>query len=144
MADISSRRRNVLVANYDPGVRAIVTLTLSQRGFAVTTARSLQEAISSFQTLPADMVMLDMLLPISTADAPPADDDVQAAREFVEFLRDVSRRDGRQVTLIGVTALGLVKGDSLGIQQDDATITYRQLNAPFGLNDLLGTIERAS
>jgi DNA-binding response OmpR family regulator len=53
----------VLIVEDDPGIRAVTCLALEEEGYDVTEAESTEEALESFGSRPADLVLVDLMLP---------------------------------------------------------------------------------
>ena len=57
------KRPLVLVVDDEPGIRSLISDTLSQAGFEVDAVSSGQEAVSRFPSLKPDLVLLDVIMP---------------------------------------------------------------------------------
>ena len=54
---------NILIVEDDPSIRKLVRVNLAKRGYTVSEAEDSHQAIDLFQTVPVDLVVLDLLLP---------------------------------------------------------------------------------
>jgi two-component system, OmpR family, KDP operon response regulator KdpE len=54
---------NILIVEDDPNIRKLVRVNLVKRGYTVSEAEDSHQAIGLFQTVPVDLVLLDLLLP---------------------------------------------------------------------------------
>jgi two-component system KDP operon response regulator KdpE len=54
---------NILIVEDDPSVRKLVRVNLIKRGYTVSEAEDSHQAISLFQSVPVDLVLLDLVLP---------------------------------------------------------------------------------
>ncbi|MCJ7696220.1 MAG: response regulator transcription factor [Anaerolineaceae bacterium] len=54
---------NILIVEDDPNIRKLVRVNLLKRGYTVCEAEDSHQAINIFQTVPVDLVVLDMMLP---------------------------------------------------------------------------------
>ncbi len=54
---------NILIVEDDPNVRKLVRVNLAKRGYSVSEAENSQQAIDLFQSVPVDLVLLDLVLP---------------------------------------------------------------------------------
>src|SRR4030042_6140931 len=54
---------NILIVEDDPSIRKLVRVNLVKRGYSVSEAEDSHQAISLFQEVPVDLVLLDLLLP---------------------------------------------------------------------------------
>lgn len=54
---------NILIVEDDPSIRKLVRVNLAKRGYTVSEAGDSHEAITLFQEVPVDLVLLDLLLP---------------------------------------------------------------------------------
>jgi len=54
---------NILIVEDDPNIRKLVRVNLVKRGYTVSEAEDSHQAIELFQSLPVDLVLLDLLLP---------------------------------------------------------------------------------
>jgi two-component system, OmpR family, KDP operon response regulator KdpE len=54
---------NILIVEDDPNVRKLVRVNLTKRGYTVNEAEDSHQAIALFQTVPVDLVLLDLVLP---------------------------------------------------------------------------------
>ena len=54
---------NILIVEDDPNIRKLVRVNLVKRGYTVNEAEDSHQAIELFQSLPVDLVLLDLLLP---------------------------------------------------------------------------------
>ena len=54
---------NILIVEDDPSVRKLVRVNLAKRGYTVSEAEDSHQAISLFQEVPVDLVLLDLVLP---------------------------------------------------------------------------------
>ncbi len=54
---------NILIVEDDPSIRKLVRVNLTKRGYTVSEAEDSHRAISLFQEVPVDLVVLDLLLP---------------------------------------------------------------------------------
>jgi two-component system KDP operon response regulator KdpE len=54
---------NILIVEDDPSIRKMVRVNLVKRGYTVSEAGDSHQAITLFQEVPVDLVLLDLLLP---------------------------------------------------------------------------------
>ncbi len=54
---------NILIVEDDPNVRKLVRVNLAKRGYSVSEAENSQQALALFQSVPVDLVLLDLVLP---------------------------------------------------------------------------------
>lgn len=54
---------NILIVEDDPSIRKLVRVNLVKRGYTVSEAGDSHQAITLFQEVPVDLVLLDLLLP---------------------------------------------------------------------------------
>lgn len=54
---------NILIVEDDPNIRKLVRVNLVKRGYTVNEAGDSHQAISLFQEVPVDLVLLDLVLP---------------------------------------------------------------------------------
>ncbi len=54
---------NILIVEDDPSIRKLVRVNLAKRGYTVSEAGDSHQAITLFQEVPVDLVLLDLLLP---------------------------------------------------------------------------------
>ena len=54
---------NILIVEDDPNIRKLVRVNLVKRGYTVSEAEDSHQTIELFQSLPVDLVLLDLLLP---------------------------------------------------------------------------------
>ncbi len=54
---------NILIVEDDPNIRKLVRVNLVKRGYTVSEAEDSHKAISLFQEVPFDLVLLDLVLP---------------------------------------------------------------------------------
>lgn len=54
---------NILIVEDDPSIRKLVRVNLVKRGYMVSEAEDSHQAITLFQEVPVDLVLLDLLLP---------------------------------------------------------------------------------
>jgi two-component system, OmpR family, KDP operon response regulator KdpE len=54
---------NILIVEDDPSIRKLVRVNLVKRGYTVSEAEDSHQAISLFQEVPVDLVLLDLVLP---------------------------------------------------------------------------------
>ena len=54
---------NILIVEDDPSIRKLVRVNLVKRGYSVSEAGDSHQAMSIFQEMPVDLVLLDLLLP---------------------------------------------------------------------------------
>lgn len=54
---------NILIVEDDPNVRKLVRVNLTKRGYTVSEAEDSHQALALFQSLPVDLVLLDLVLP---------------------------------------------------------------------------------
>lgn len=54
---------NILIVEDDPNIRKLVRVNLVKRGYTVSEAEDSHQAISLFQEVPVDLVLLDLILP---------------------------------------------------------------------------------
>jgi len=59
----AARRKNILVVDDEPGMRALFSFMLGAKGYGVRTAGSGQEALQNVQSSPCDLVFLDVRMP---------------------------------------------------------------------------------
>ena len=55
---------NILIVEDDPNVRKLVRVNLAKRGYSVSEAENSQQALALFQSVPVDLVLLDLNLPV--------------------------------------------------------------------------------
>jgi DNA-binding response OmpR family regulator len=116
---VNHRRRRILVAEDEENLRSLLKLSLS-RQYDVETVQDGLEAVQAFETNPADMVVLDIMMPRM--------DGLQACEQI---------RRHSEVPIVMLTALGgtddVVKGFSLGA--DD------YITKPFTFKELMARVE---
>jgi two-component system, OmpR family, KDP operon response regulator KdpE len=54
---------NILIVDDDPNIRKLVRVNLVKRGYTVCEAENSHQAITLFQEVPVDLVLLDLVLP---------------------------------------------------------------------------------
>ena len=54
---------NILIVEDDPNVRKLVRVNLAKRGYTVSEAEDSHKALELFQSVPVDLVLLDLVLP---------------------------------------------------------------------------------
>ena len=54
---------NILIVEDDPSVRKLVRVNLAKRGYSVSEAEDSHQAMAIFQSVPVDLVLLDLVLP---------------------------------------------------------------------------------
>ena len=54
---------NILIVEDDPSIRKLVRVNLAKRGYTISEAEDSYKAISLFQELPVDLVLLDLVIP---------------------------------------------------------------------------------
>ena len=54
---------NILIVEDDPNIRKLVRVNLVKRGYTVSEAEDSHQAMTLFQEVPVDLVLLDLLLP---------------------------------------------------------------------------------
>ena len=54
---------NILVVEDDPNIRKLVRVNLVKRGYTVSEAEDSHQALSLFQEVPVDLVLLDLVIP---------------------------------------------------------------------------------
>jgi len=54
---------NILIVEDDPNVRKLVRVNLTKRGYTVSEAEDSHQALALFQSVPVDLVLLDLVLP---------------------------------------------------------------------------------
>jgi len=54
---------NILIVEDDPNIRKLVRVNLVKRGYTVSEAEDSHKAISLFQEVPVDLVLLDLVIP---------------------------------------------------------------------------------
>jgi two-component system KDP operon response regulator KdpE len=54
---------NILIVEDDPNIRKLVRVNLVKRGYTVSEAEDSHQAISLFQEIPIDLVLLDLVIP---------------------------------------------------------------------------------
>lgn len=54
---------NILIVEDDPNVRKLVRVNLTKRGYTVSEAEDSHQALTLFQSVPVDLVLLDLVLP---------------------------------------------------------------------------------
>jgi len=57
------RRKNILVVDDEPGMRALFTFMLGAKGYQVRTAASGEEAVDDIRSSDCDLVFLDIRMP---------------------------------------------------------------------------------
>lgn len=81
-------RQRILVVDDDATLRETLTEVLTEDGFEVRSARDGREALDQLAGWPADLVVLDLMMPVMDADA----------------FRDAEARAGRRTPLLIVSA----------------------------------------
>jgi CheY-like chemotaxis protein len=61
---MSASRRRVLVVDDDPSIREILRLILCEEGFQVREAENGQRALLALETWRADVILLDLMMPV--------------------------------------------------------------------------------
>jgi CheY-like chemotaxis protein len=59
----NTRRKNILVVDDEPGMRALFSFMLGAKGYEVRTAGSGEEALQNVKLAPYDLVFLDVRMP---------------------------------------------------------------------------------
>lgn len=54
---------NILIVEDDPSIRKLVKVNLSKRGYTISEAGDSHEAMAIFESVPVDLVLLDLVLP---------------------------------------------------------------------------------
>src|SRR5512143_348345 len=54
---------NILIVEDDPNIRKLVRVNLAKRGYTVSEAADSHQAMTLFQEMPVDLVLLDLVLP---------------------------------------------------------------------------------
>ncbi len=121
MTDRASTPR-VLVIDDEAAVRAALCATLSDAGCAVTAARDGAEALEILRANPADVVLMDIYMPLQ--------DGFEAIREL--------RRVAPAVKIIAIS--GGSRGNFDPLKAAEMLGADRTLRKPFGIDDLLGAL----
>jgi two-component system, OmpR family, response regulator len=122
----------VLVVEDDPGLRVLIARALQQNGFAVCQAGSGAEMWSLYEKRPADLILLDIMLPGKTG---------------IDLCREIRTRSG--VPIIFISARGDETDRVIGLElgADDyisKPVSTRELLARVRAVLRRGTLERTS
>ncbi len=117
-----TKRARVLVVDDDPDTRTMIANLLSEAGYETATARSGQEGFKIQCECPADLVVLDMVMP-----------DKDGVETTVQFLRSYPR-----VPILAVS--GAVTRDNL-LRAAEQLGASRTLSKPFLPDELLKAVE---
>ena len=114
--------RQILVADDDAAIRALLRTVLEEESYAVSEATNGQEALEGIRAGKHDLVLLDMRLPGMTG---------------IDVLKQLREQQG-EVPVVLMTAYGspniAIQASSLG--------AYGYITKPFELDDVLHTIKR--
>jgi two-component system response regulator AtoC len=114
--------RQILVADDDAAIRALLRTVLEEESYAVSEATNGQEALEGIRAGNHDLVLLDMRLPGMTG---------------IDVLKQLREKQG-EVPVVLMTAYGspniAIQASSLG--------AYGYITKPFELDDVLHTIKR--
>jgi DNA-binding NtrC family response regulator len=113
----------ILVADDDPDIRDILQDALASLGAKIITAANGQECLQRFEQVGADVVLLDIEMPIKNG---------------LDTLKDLRQRDG-DATVIMITAYGTVERAVQAIKQG----AYDFITKPFDLDHIVLTVEKA-
>lgn len=110
-------RKTVLIVDDDPGIRSSLAAFLDRAGFEIRTAADGQQALASLQQAPADLLVLDVLMPILDG------------RETLRTLR----RSGDWTPVILLTQVGEATERAMALEEgaDD------YINKPFEAHELV-------
>lgn len=118
----SCRKTTVLVADDDPALVALVTVLLEREGYSVATAHNGQEALDQATASPADLVLLDLRMPVMDGWA------------CYSSLKQHPETKTIPVIVMSAEAGGATRGAELGVDYF--------LSKPFEVNDLLSSVKR--
>lgn len=114
----------ILVVDDDDAVRAMIEQMLTRAGYPVRTATNGVEALESFRREPADLVVLDIVMP---------------EKEGLETIIEL-RRDFPHVKIIAVSGGGRV-GPQSYIELAEKFGAQKSFNKPIRRQELLAAVE---
>src|SRR5262245_37785025 len=113
--------RAILVVEDDPELRTLFAQILADQGYAVRTAGDGQAALRQLEAEPADLILLDMLMPVMDGHA------------FREAQMADRRWHAIPVIVVSATSEFLDEGETLGAKAI--------LGKPFDFDELLALVE---
>jgi two-component system, chemotaxis family, chemotaxis protein CheY len=116
---------SVLIVDDDDDLRGLLRATLEQAGYKVTEGCSGQDALQRYQTTPADLVVMDILMP-----------DKDGLEGIMELRREFP--GARIIAITGVSTKMNVH-DFLDVAK--VLGARRTLHKPFSMPDLLTAVE---
>ncbi|MCC6394750.1 MAG: response regulator transcription factor [Bryobacterales bacterium] len=115
-------RANILVVDDERQIRRVVRVALEEQGYAVSEARSGEEAVEALARQPVDLVLLDMLMPVTGG---------MSACRAIRALSDVA------IVVLSVRSSEKDKVEALDAGADD------YVTKPFGEPELMARIRAA-
>jgi CheY-like chemotaxis protein len=115
----------ILVVDDEPAVRSLMAVTLKLAGHDITEASGGEEALKLIEKTPFDVVVLDIMMPVTDG------------YEVLHRLRAMSARADTPVVV--VTAMGY---DAEGMMREAASGAVDHLSKPFDPEDLEHAVER--
>jgi signal transduction histidine kinase/DNA-binding response OmpR family regulator/GGDEF domain-containing protein len=125
LARLVSPRLRLLVVDDEPKIRRFLKQTLELHGFEVDTAASGPDALERLKTHLADLILLDLLMP------------VMDGYEVYHLLKE--NPSTRDIPVLIVTAKGERTDRLLGIEGP----SYNHLSKPFEVDELLAKVRQA-
>jgi DNA-binding NtrC family response regulator len=119
-----SARLRVLVVDDEEVIRDVLENVISREGWDVSTAENAAEALEIFENDPADVVLLDLMLP---------------DRSGLEVLREMRRRDPDAVVVI-VTAYSSIEGAIQAMREG----AFHYIPKPFQNQEVLLTVRKGA
>ncbi len=116
------RQHRILVVDDEPNIRKIVTTYLRSEGFDVAEASNGDEALARFARTPADLVILDVMMP---------------GRDGIEVLGELRRRSNVYVILLTAKAEEMDRVIGLSVGADD------YVTKPFSAKELVARVKAA-
>jgi DNA-binding NtrC family response regulator len=114
----------LLVVDDEEVIRDVLQALLEREGYDVTTAADAQDALTSFDAEPFDVVLLDLMLP---------------DRPGLEVLREIRRRDPDAVVVI-VTAYSSIEGAIQAMREG----AFHYIPKPFQNQEVLLTVQKGA
>ncbi len=115
---------HVLVADDEDAVRSVIVGALRRAGYDVAEARNGREAVEHFKAASADIVLMDLLMPI---------------KDGIEALMEI-RRVAPTAKIIAMSGGGRIAASDYLVWAQAIGVN-RTLEKPFSLTDLIAVIE---
>ena len=112
----------VLIVDDEPDIRAFLDATLTDEGYGVLHAGNGAEALAALRTRRADLILLDLFMPIMDGST---------------FIATYRRQPGPHAPIVAISASTKVLGAAAQLPNVEA-----HLDKPFELDDLLDTVRR--